>query len=667
MADDEVLKINLDVKEFVDNATKAKEAISAIEDPASAVEFLANFKSMVPVLAGIGVAAAAVGVIMNEVFEAENIQSVNEQFDMLTKNAGLSGDALKDAMTKASGGLISENDLLKITNKGIVELGDNANRLPEIMELARKATAVFGGDLMSNFQNIDKSLASGNTRMLKQYGIIVDTTKAETDYGKSIGKLNQELTDNDKKTAVLNASLQKGQEIFAGVNADIKVNTNLWQQFKATMTEVGETVALIFDKVFGKTLAKVLAGTKNAFQDLNLFLKSSFGDGAEKADADLQRSERSIASLQARLKKLNDDKVHGFFDAFTEQDIQQTTKKLEELTAKVKAAKSEAGSGGALVTRQGASPASIERKPYDDAKSQEAKAKLAKDLADVRLQRINSEMAIATDQDKLDQLTAEKEKTLNDQKTAALSMLDAKQKLNQIDEKTAAQQKIQIESETQAKVTQLRREAVDNDIKALNQLALAQKNTSAAFATGFKIASVEAGKSLKDFSALGQSANKALVNSMASGFLAISQGGAAAADALKKAAVGAIADEAESRGRLALAASIWPPNPLGLAAGAGLIALAGLLRSSVGDGGGSSAGAGASGGGGTYGATVSDISTGDYRQGLTQSPAPVAQRSVTVAVQGNYFETDQTRQTLMNMIRQETDATDFKYVQIGGS
>ena len=32
---------------------------------------------------------------------------------------------------------------------------------------------------------------------------------------------------------------------------------------------------------------------------------------------------------------------------------------------------------------------------------------------------------------------------------------------------------------------------------------------------------------------------------------------------------------------------------------------------------------------------------------------------------GNYFETQETQKQIMEMIRKESDATDFKYAQIG--
>jgi len=98
-----------------------------------------------------------------------------------------------------------------------------------------------------------------------------------------------------------------------------------------------------------------------------------------------------------------------------------------------------------------------------------------------------------------------------------------------------------------------------------------------------------------------------------------------------------------------------------------LLALSGLLRSAAG-GASSSLGAstgGGGGGGGGGGATASTEATPATATDLQNTAAAQGpQKNVTIQVQGNYFETEQTKRTLMEMIRQETDATSFSYVQI---
>jgi len=122
-----------------------------------------------------------------------------------------------------------------------------------------------------------------------------------------------------------------------------------------------------------------------------------------------------------------------------------------------------------------------------------------------------------------------------------------------------------------------------------------------------------------------------------------------------------LADEAQARGALILASSIWPPNPLGLAAGGGLLALSGLLRSMAGGKASSSGGTIPT---GSLNGSGIDVASGSASPNAAQFQSP--RRQATIQVMGNYFETEQTRTRLMEMMREATDYTDFKYVQIGG-
>jgi len=160
-------------------------------------------------------------------------------------------------------------------------------------------------------------------------------------------------------------------------------------------------------------------------------------------------------------------------------------------------------------------------------------------------------------------------------------------------------------------------------------------------------------------------AQAGLTVGLVAGFRNLAKGGKEAAKAMKAAFLNMLADRAEGEGALKIASGIWPPNPGLLASGAALLALGGLLRSAAGGGEGGSIGAAAGAGPGIGGTPVvvnqgMAPMTTDTRPELTQS----RQRAVTVAIQGNYFETEQTRRALLEMIRAETDATSFQYIQI---
>jgi hypothetical protein len=224
----------------------------------------------------------------------------------------------------------------------------------------------------------------------------------------------------------------------------------------------------------------------------------------------------------------------------------------------------------------------------------------------------------------------------------------------------AEQEKFEIKRKYALDVQKLIEDSKGDEIKAANEAAKVSANTSSGFGKGWKAAALNASKDLNNFAKLGEQSFNALNKNGKSAFIALGDGSKTAGEAMKMFLLGSIADVAEAQGEYLLASGIGTFNPVQIAEGGALLALSGLLRSLSGGGGGgvgagsSSSGGGASSSGGSP-STVGDLQTAE---------AAKTQKNVTIAVQGNYFETEQTKRTLMEMIRSETDATSFSYVQI---
>ena len=179
MSEDAVsVSIDLDSKEFLEKAKHAYEAIGEIGESEGILKLAAQMGEVAAGVGIVGLALLALKTSFDLVLDAEKIKQVNTTFENLAKNAGLVGEELKEGMIKASGGLIEENELLQIANRSLIEMGSSAGKLPQLMEVARKATAAFGGDLAGNFEKINQAIATGQTRGLRQ-GIQVSSTFAQ--------------------------------------------------------------------------------------------------------------------------------------------------------------------------------------------------------------------------------------------------------------------------------------------------------------------------------------------------------------------------------------------------------------------------------------------------------------------------------------------------------
>ena len=627
----QTLKLDLDNADFVAKAKESAALMSKIASVENIAEVAAAFRGMLPALAAVTAAVFVLKKAIDFTLEGENIRQINAQFDALAKSVGLASDELKDQIMATTKGLLDEEDALQSASAAIVSLGENANRLPEIFELARKAGALFGGDITQRVEQISSALASGNARMLRQLGIIVDNDKALKAYAKAIGVTVDMLTDQQRKQAIMNEALEQGRKKFESVPEGIKPLTKALQQLKVLVVDIGEAFILLVEKTIGPTLVTLTKGLGDFAKSANLFLKEKLGDATESAAASIDRLVFRHEKLKEKIQELEEAQAKfGKGDPYLANqraaEIDRLKASLSGLTEEIK----KAGAGERIEPKpEGAAPAVT---PTLSGMTKEQTAELAEHRMGLitQMRAIEYEAAQGT-------LREEDERTayIYAIRQEAQAKIDALNAQGPEKVKNLATQELLIRKQAEDKIVALTKASANAQkqtyMDLLNKMGAAQAGVTVGLVAGFKN---------------------------------LAKGGKEAAQAMKAAFLNMLADRAEGEGAMKIAEGIWPPNPLALASGAALLALSGVLRSAAGGGGGSiGAVAGAGPGSGGMPVVVNQgmaPMTTDTRPELTQS----RQRAVTVAIQGNYFETEQTRRALLEMIRAETDATSFQYIQI---
>lgn len=322
MADNDI-KIQIDVeskgarqeiagvsKELDGLAKTAGKTTGNFGDLAGGLTSLAGRAALV--VAGAGLAVKAIQElsesVVNLALEGEKIGVINNQFKLLSQQAGIAGADISEALVSAADGLADTEDILQAASGAVVALGENANRLPEVFSLARQAAAVFGGDLIQRFEQINQAIASGQTRQLKSIGLIVDADAAYKDYAKSIGLTVDQLTLAQKQSALLDATLQKGQQAFQGVDLEASALSNALQRLKVAIGEASDTVAISFKNTFGDLIKSTLESATSAINNFNTKLKEGTGQSVTIAER--------IAVLNAELER-NEDKLAQASKGFT--------------------------------------------------------------------------------------------------------------------------------------------------------------------------------------------------------------------------------------------------------------------------------------------------------------------------------------------------------------
>lgn len=635
----EVLKIDLDNRDFLQGVKEAQGALGALGSGDSLDGLIGTMKQLGPIIAGVAATVYGLKKAIDFSLEAENINQVNAQFDAMAKSLGIAADVMRDRLAVATRGLVDDTDVLKAANQAFVVLGDNASKLPEIFELARKSVSVFGGDILGRVEQISTALATGNMRSLRSIGITVDSEKAMRGYAASIHQTVDTLTEAQRKQALMDAALESMRTKFKNVNEDIRPLTVSIQQLKVIIADIGETIMLMVNKVAGPSLVKFTEYLKDVAKSASLYLKEKFGDESAAVErkvrqltASVKEFDENISALEKREGILNKLLPDSVIEGKIEKLKTMRAAVAEQLAAMQK--DMEKTSESPLKTGAGpALPAGLSVTPEQAAQAEAERMALVLKMREIEYQSAQDTTAMYVN---AEQERAALVETIRAESEARIAAIHA---AGPGKVKNAAEQELLIRKEAAAKI-----DKINKDSEASKKKTFAET-----------YASLNKGQ-------------QALTSGMVAGFKSIGGGAKEMARAMKAAMLGVIADEAEASGAKYIAEGIasWPFGAPKIAGGSALVALSGLIRAAAGGGGGGIGAGGAGGGGGASApaGTPATTATGEYNARPELVAPPTRGRQVTIAVQGNYFETEQTRRALMEMIRQETDATAFSYTQI---
>lgn len=664
--DVQTFALDLDNEKFLKAAKEAAESVKGIGHSENLSGLLEGLGSAAELVGIAGVAMLALKATMDLVFDGEKIEAVNRQFDMLAKNAGVAGKELKEGLVEATHGLADNEEILQAANKALVSMGANASKIPEVMELARKATNVFGGDLIGNFENINQAISSGNMRLLKHMGIIVDSQKAYRDYAKSIGVTVDSLSESGKQAAIMEAVLKKGKTAFGENTDELHKNKNAWTELKVSVKEAWDVLAELANHTLGGVVSTALKMTASTIETITLKIKGAAGDtgSAFKAmEKDAESLRQNIDSTQKKIDMLKGLGADTTGDESQMRLYKQWLKEKEDALEEhyKKEAKIDAHKELATIEKTGGDDKTSEA-PKDKADQQkvfEQRTQFEASMLKLREQRLKSQQDLA-------QTDAEVTRNMDEQQA-----IMAGEHANQLDKlkndyevkgvitkQQYNEQKELMEQEHLLKMQQMNDNYDQQRLQAIDNYEKHATSASNGFARGFMGSSRKAAIEVQQFSKMGAKAFDTVHARASDAFVAMGEGSAETGDLMRGFLFGSLADIAEAQGRLLLASVLV--NPLNGVAGAALLVLSGVLRAQAKGSKGAGGGGGGGGGGG-------DSSPGESYSGTENRPDAKAQekKAVNINFAGSYYETDQSRQRIAEIVRDNTDATDFSIKQIG--
>jgi phage-related protein len=204
--------------------------------------------------------AAAVGVAKLAV-DAAPLENVRAAFEGLAKSAGKSGDEMLAALQKASGGMISQIDLMKSFNLAAQLVGqDFAVRLPEAMQYLAKVSAATGESMDFMLESLIRGVGRLSPMILDNLGIQVSLNEATARAAEMFGVEADQLTKSQIQAGMLDVVLTKLRENTAAMPDVTWTAAAGLGWLKATFADLKEQI--------GAAFLPVLAPLLQAFRDL---------------------------------------------------------------------------------------------------------------------------------------------------------------------------------------------------------------------------------------------------------------------------------------------------------------------------------------------------------------------------------------------------------------
>ncbi len=196
-------------KVVIDGVDKAEKQLSGLEGYVKKNE--ASFKAWGGVLTGVGVAVTGIATLSAKA--AIEIDSTSQSFTSLARANLQSADEILAALKRASAGTVSANDLMLSANRAMtLGVAKNSEQFTTLMEIARDRARAMGLSTTQAFNDIVTGIGRGSPLILDNLGLVINLTEANEAYARELGKDAAQLTEAEKKQALLNEVLRQGEE-----------------------------------------------------------------------------------------------------------------------------------------------------------------------------------------------------------------------------------------------------------------------------------------------------------------------------------------------------------------------------------------------------------------------------------------------------------------------
>lgn len=274
MASTSKLSILIDAKNNASGPIKQVEGqISGLDKAAGSIGGgLAGLAGAAGIAGIVGLGTAAASATMEMARASAETERLGTAFDTLAGQAGQSGDTMLSAMQAASQGTISNAELMASANRAmLLGVADSAEEMAQLLDVASARGKAMGESTAQAFSDLVTGIGRMSPMILDNLGITIDAAKANDVYAESVGKTAGQLTDAEKKQALLNAVVQSSTDLInANKAAGLDAAAN-FERMDAAIQNAKDALGTLFEPamvVVAQAIADAATSAAQAMQDL---------------------------------------------------------------------------------------------------------------------------------------------------------------------------------------------------------------------------------------------------------------------------------------------------------------------------------------------------------------------------------------------------------------
>ena len=270
-------------------------------------------------------------------------EQVSQGFRELGRNVGFSSEALNQ-LTRATNGAVSEIELMRQANNAmLLGIVDSEEQMAEMFDMAQRLAAAVGKDATFGIESLTTGIGRQSRLMLDNLGIIVRSEEAYKAYAKQINKNVSDLTDQERKTAFINAAMDSARDKVKKLGEEQMTTAMSLESVSSSMTKVSTTLGKLFSPLIKKSAEQFVGAAEavnkylDSLRDLENAEIRETGN-LERLQQEAIKTRQAIGQIEEKVREMDEAPWVGWFDhwfAPDQKDLDDAREKLKLLEEQI--------------------------------------------------------------------------------------------------------------------------------------------------------------------------------------------------------------------------------------------------------------------------------------------------------------------------------------------